>query len=141
MSNSTTTNDKMKDEILLAKRMFYAGCLGLPWLWICNVLYFRLAVFGPCVILDYRPGHRPLSSSTTTNTTENDDNEESTDEQRLNRQLQHMELKSWVQRSTYGASIIIPLFVAWIITFQVNKEHFGPKWFVLDQSESEVTGW
>ena len=134
--------NKIKDDILLAKRMFYAGCIGLPWLWICNVLYFRLQVFGPCVLLDYWPGQCPASEALTTenyDTEENDGNDN--DEQRLERQLQKMELQTWVKRSTRGASIIIPLFVAWIITFQVNKDHFNPKWFVMDQTEAEVSGW
>ena len=26
---------------LLSKRLFAAGCLGLPWLWIVHVLYWR----------------------------------------------------------------------------------------------------
>mmetsp|Transcript_13944 Transcript_13944/g.21179 ORF Transcript_13944/g.21179 Transcript_13944/m.21179 type:complete len:98 (-) Transcript_13944:78-371(-) len=28
-------------EDVLAQRMFMAGCLGLPWLWVVNVMYFR----------------------------------------------------------------------------------------------------
>jgi hypothetical protein len=26
---------------LLSKRLFFAGCLGLPWLWIVHILYWR----------------------------------------------------------------------------------------------------
>lgn len=145
MSNSTSHN-KIKDDILLAKRMFYAGCVGLPWLWICNVLYFRMQVFGPCILLDYWPGHSlPPSSSSSAMTGENVDSDENendnNDELRLERQLQKMELRKWVRRSTTGAYIIIPLFVAWIVTFQVNKDHFSNKWFVMDQTEAEVSGW
>ena len=55
----TESNDKMKEDILLARRMFFAGCLGLPWLWLCNALYFRLRVFGPMVVVDYWPGKSP----------------------------------------------------------------------------------
>ena len=139
MSSSTNTNNKINDEILLAKRMFYAGCIGLPWLWICNVLYFRLRVFGPVVLLDYWPGRCPQPPSIDGNEDTDDENEN--DNQRLERQLQTMELQKWVKRSTRGASIILPLFVAWIVTFQVNKDHFGTKWFVMDQTEAEVSGW
>jgi hypothetical protein len=142
MSNSA--NKINDEEILLAKRMFFAGCVGLPWLWICNALYFRVRVFGPCVLLDYWPGQSSLSSSLIATTDEGEDDDNSnpdSDEQRLNQQIRKIELQKWVKRSTRGAAIIIPLFVAWIIAFQVNKEHFGTKWFVMDQTEAEITGW
>jgi len=32
---------------LLARQMFFIGCLGLPWLWCVNFLYFRKQVYGP----------------------------------------------------------------------------------------------
>ena len=32
---------------LLARQMFFVGCLGLPWLWCVNFLYFRKQVYGP----------------------------------------------------------------------------------------------
>ena len=28
-------------EDLLSKRLFLAGCFGLPWLWVVHVLYYR----------------------------------------------------------------------------------------------------
>lgn len=33
-------------QITLARRMFIAGCLGLPWLHVCNCWYFWPKVFG-----------------------------------------------------------------------------------------------
>lgn len=33
-----------KERVLLAKRMFYIGCLGLPWLWLVTSFYFRQIV-------------------------------------------------------------------------------------------------
>lgn len=29
----------MRDDVL-AKRLFYGGCLGLPWLWLVQVMYW-----------------------------------------------------------------------------------------------------
>ena len=150
----TESNDKMKEEILLARRMFFAGCIGLPWLWICNALYFRLRVFGPMVLVDYWPGKSSSPSSGgggdgeegENNVNGNgsgggDDDEQLTLEQRLERQVGRKELEKWVKRSTRGAFVVVTLFVAWIVTFQVNKEHFGPNWFVMDQTDAEVSGW
>lgn len=132
--------DKMKEEIILSKRMFIAGCFGLPWLWICNSLYFRLRVFKPIVLIDYWPGKSP-PSTTSTETEGNNNNEEQTMEQQLEQQIQRAELEKWVKRSTRGAFLVMTLFVAWIITFQVNKEHFSSGWFVMSPTDADVSGW
>ena len=129
---ANNNSDKMQDQITLAKRMFIAGCFGLPWLWICNVLYFRSRVFHPMVFLDYWPGHYVPPPTNTTTT----DQEPSVEEQ-----LNRMELKKWVKRSTSGAIIVMGAFIAWIITFQTNQEFFGPKWFVVDETEASQSGW
>ena len=44
MNRDTSRPDK------LAKQMFFVGLLGLPWLWIVNILYFFDRVYGriPC---------------------------------------------------------------------------------------------
>ncbi|KAL7453717.1 hypothetical protein ACHAWC_005359 [Mediolabrus comicus] len=113
--------------------MFIAGCFGLPWLWICNVLYFRRNVYKPLVFVDYWPGHSvPPSSSSY----QDHQSSSSVDEQ-----LNLLELKKWVKRSTSGAVIVMGAFIAWIITFQMNKEFFGPGWFVVDETEASQSGW
>lgn len=28
------------EDALLARRFFFGGCLGLPWLWMLNCMYF-----------------------------------------------------------------------------------------------------
>ena len=141
----TRNNDKAKEEILLSKRMFFAGCLGLPWLWICNALYFRLRVFGPLVLVDYWPGHFPTPPSDN-NSHDRDNASGSSDQQQaaeaqLELEVDQKELVKWVTRSVWGAFIVMPLFVAWIISFQVLKDSFGPQWFVMDETDFEVTGW
>ena len=125
----------MQEQITLSKRMFIAGCFGLPWLWICNVLYFRARVFKPLVFIDYWPGHLPPPMAGQEEG-DSDQQEPSVDEQ-----LNRMELKKWVKRSTHGAIIVMGAFLAWIITFQTNKEFFGPNWFVADETESNKSGW
>lgn len=62
-------------------------------------------------------------------------------EQQLEREMERQELEKWVKRSTRGAVIVMTLFVAWIITFQVNKDHYGSTWFVMDETPAELTGW
>lgn len=51
------------------------------------------------------------------------------------------ELEKWVKRSTRGAIVVVSVFLAWIVTFQVNKENFGSGWFVMDMSEDENSDW
>ncbi|KAL7491045.1 hypothetical protein ACHAWT_000524 [Skeletonema menzelii] len=131
---ANNNSEKMQEQITLAKRMFIAGCFGLPWLWICNVLYFRSRVFQPLVFLDYWPGHVPPP---TVGQVGNNNVQEPSVEDQLNK----MELKKWVKRSTSGAVIVMGVFIAWIITFQTNKEFFGPNWLVVDETEASQSGW
>ena len=48
----------MRDDHL-ARRMFFIGCLGLPFLWFVNVLHFRQKVYGsiPCLDSDDNDGN------------------------------------------------------------------------------------
>eukprot|EP00956_Cyclotella_meneghiniana_P029675 scaffold72655_cov36-Cyclotella_meneghiniana.AAC.2 len=107
---------RVQAEIILSRRMFYGGCLGLPWLWICNVLYFR----------------QYLKSLNNTNNNNNNNNRTAEEKN---------EIEKWVKRSTIGATIVVSVFLAWIVTFQVNKENFGSAWFVMDMTEEESSGW
>jgi len=151
MSNS---NEKIQEEILLSKRMFFGGCFGLPWLWICNALYFRLQVFGPLVLVDYWPGQQPppslngedtthggVSTNNDNNNNNNSSDQQQTMEQQLEYEMTRKQLETWVKRSTIGAFVVMSLFVSWIITFQVNKDSFAPKWFVMDEEDATKSGW
>ena len=53
----------------------------------------------------------------------------------------HEELCKWVKRATVSATIISTLLISWGITFQINRDTFGPRWFVMSQDEGEKTGW
>mmetsp|Transcript_22259 Transcript_22259/g.32998 ORF Transcript_22259/g.32998 Transcript_22259/m.32998 type:complete len:132 (-) Transcript_22259:103-498(-) len=130
---ASSNSEKMQEQITLSRRMFIAGCFGLPWLWICNVLYFRAKVFQPLVFLDYWPGHVPPPRA---DQEDNNDQEQSVEEQ-----LNRMELKKWVKRSTLGAFVVMGAFIAWIITFQTNKEFFGYNWLVVSETEASKSGW
>jgi hypothetical protein len=52
-----------------------------------------------------------------------------------------LNLAKWVKTSAAGAFISITLLVTWIIVFQLNRDSFGPKWFVMAQEEEALTGW
>ena len=56
-------------------------------------------------------------------------------------ELIKLELAKWVKRSTAGSFISLTAFITWIIVFQLNKDSFGPKWFVMSQEEEALTGW
>lgn len=115
---------KAQAEIILSRRMFYAGCLGLPWLWICNVLYFRQYL-----------------KSLNENNNNNEDDTTGPQQREVPTVEEKNEIEKWVKRSTRGAVIVVSVFLAWVITFQVNKENFGSKWFVMDMTEEESSGW
>jgi hypothetical protein len=59
--------------------VFIIGCLGLPWLWIANVLYLSDKIENPI----------------------------------------YLEAKRWYQYSFYGSIVVLVLFIAWIVTFQL----------------------
>ena len=63
------------------------------------------------------------------------------DEARLHAQVVHKEVEKWVKRSSLGAVLVVSLFVAWVVMFQVYKDSFGPQWFVMSEDQGEATGW
>lgn len=140
-NNNSGNADKLQEQITLSKRMFIAGCFGLPWLWICNVLYFRRNVYKPLVFVDYWPGHSVPTSSNQDQDRQQQQQQSSSSPSSVDEQLNLLELKKWVKRSTSGAVIVTGAFIAWIITFQMNKEFFGPGWFVVDETEASQSGW
>ena len=99
------------------------------------MLYFRERVFQPMVFLDYWPGNVPPPRASLQQGSSRDQ------EQSMDEQLNMIELKKWVKRSTFGAVIVMGAFIAWIVTFQTNKEFFGPRWFVVDETEASQSGW
>uniref|UniRef100_A0A7S3P8C1 Gamma-secretase subunit PEN-2 n=1 Tax=Amphora coffeiformis TaxID=265554 RepID=A0A7S3P8C1_9STRA len=108
---------------LLSKRFFFAGCLGLPWLWIVHILYWR------------------------TNEESNDQgilnpddhfNEEPTE---LSAEEIRMEAEKWVSRSKCMASLAVTLFVAWVIVAQCFRHELPAILYMYNQDNAELTGW
>lgn len=56
-------------------------------------------------------------------------------------ELIQAELAKWIKRSTAGSFLSVTVFITWIVVFQLNRDSFGPKWFVMSQEEGERTGW
>ena len=50
---------------------------------------------------------------------------------------------AWVSRCQTGAAIFLTLWVGWIVAAQVlrNADILPSSWFILDPSNSELTGW
>lgn len=147
------------NEAQLAKRMFLAGCAGLPWLWICNSLYFRPRVFDPLPVVDYWPWDGRGKSDAYVRHADAKKKSDGEDEggdgtgsdsgsrgegfvnDGENAAAVQGEVEKWVRRSTRGAVLVLSVFTAWIVAFQVNKDSFGPKWFVMSEDEAVSTGW
>lgn len=72
---------------------------------------------------------------------DNNNANDASDEARLEAQIVQQGVEMWVKRSTMSATLVVGLFVAWIAVFQVYKDSFGPKWFVMSEEEGERTGW
>ena len=44
-NNNFTRNTSQEDDESIAKKMFFGGCFGLPWLWAVNVWHYRRHLF------------------------------------------------------------------------------------------------
>eukprot|EP00555_Chaetoceros_dichaeta_P003801 CAMPEP_0198251314 /NCGR_PEP_ID=MMETSP1447-20131203/2181_1 /TAXON_ID=420782 /ORGANISM="Chaetoceros dichaeta, Strain CCMP1751" /LENGTH=156 /DNA_ID=CAMNT_0043936295 /DNA_START=154 /DNA_END=625 /DNA_ORIENTATION=+ len=47
------------------------------------------------------------------------------------------EVTKWVKRSSIGSAIAVIVFVSWTISFHLNQDNFGPKWFVMSQDDED----
>ena len=50
-------------------------------------------------------------------------------------------LTKWVKRSATGSVISMACLLSWNLTFQLNRDSFGYKWYVMSQDDEERTGW
>mmetsp|Transcript_6044 Transcript_6044/g.13463 ORF Transcript_6044/g.13463 Transcript_6044/m.13463 type:complete len:113 (-) Transcript_6044:1166-1504(-) len=112
----------MRDD-LLAKRLFFVGCLGLPWLWAVHVLYW----FG-----------KQQSSENNENLLEG---ESQTTQTPSSPEDVKLEERKWVRRSLVGAVIVSLAWITWIVVIQVLSEYVPQSWFVLEPDAAEQTGW
>jgi len=160
----TTSSSAVRDDIL-ARRMFFLGLALLPWLWMVNILYFWDDVYGPCPWLlgcnnrvsssspptgDDEEEEPSSSTSLTTNgiggegVSANPRNSESIHngpDEIISREEIAKRVSKWVKRSTLGSFTMSLALVAWITVIQMNRDNFGPKWFVIPLTDAERTGW
>mmetsp|Transcript_13875 Transcript_13875/g.16764 ORF Transcript_13875/g.16764 Transcript_13875/m.16764 type:complete len:131 (-) Transcript_13875:1448-1840(-) len=130
----------MRDDVL-AQRLFYGGCLGLPWLWLVHVMYW----YGK-QRQNSQDGEASNSEALLSNADTNDDDETQGSNSNdgasaLSDEEIKMEAQKWVQRSKYGSTVVFGLWAGWIVFFQLSKDKFGPNWFVRTEDEGEFTGW
>ncbi|EKU23175.1 hypothetical protein NGA_2091620 [Nannochloropsis gaditana CCMP526] len=112
-------------QVLLAKRFFVVGCLGLPWLWAVSVLYFWPKLHGN-------------ETAEQTGQAHGDSN--------LNREgprVAKSELRKWVNRSLVGAIVGFGLLFAWLIFFQLRwqKWGYGVLPYMVSAPQSYSSGW
>lgn len=83
------------------------------------------------------------SNSSSSHHTDEQQQQQQLGEEEQSMQLKNkQELRKWVTRSTCGAFIIMSLFIAWIVVFQLNKDtFFSPSWLVMDETDAELSGW
>mmetsp|Transcript_16449 Transcript_16449/g.15880 ORF Transcript_16449/g.15880 Transcript_16449/m.15880 type:complete len:139 (-) Transcript_16449:201-617(-) len=137
---ATSSNNSTKDADL-ARRMFFGGCAALPFLWFVNVLFYRKQVFGEISWWDKTEeqgvGHESTTSNDMVNDSHNEDAGAASDGDDCKLALQY-----WVKRSFYSCILVTSLFITWILVFQLNKDSFGKKWFVVDVANpTDRTGW
>ena len=111
-------------QVLLAKRFFLMGCLGLPWLWAVSVLYFWPRVYSG-----------RSSSSTGTGS--------SSSSGAARRDGGNPELRKWVGRSLVGAVVGFGLLFGWVILFQLRWREWGSGVlnYMISAPESYSSGW
>lgn len=142
----------IKRADLLARNMFFVGLAGLPWLWCVNIFYFFDDVYGriPCLWAVNNDSQSSDGRDESTgilgmmNASDDDDDDGTTndnEESNINEPTEeevHKEVCKWVKRSTFGAILFTAMLTSWIIIFQLNKDTFGPAWFIRYEDE---TGW
>jgi hypothetical protein len=145
----------------LSRKMFLAGCLGLPWLWIVHTLYFYNKVAnageddeeydGGALVVVVPPPPPPTTADsaaahgTTTTTTLPPVNSTSTSTS-TSTALEAYEIyaaeKIWVFRSRNAALVVVTAWLAWIIFCQVLAVDLLPDFiYVRRPDQGEFTGW
>jgi len=115
-------------QVLLAKRFFLMGCLGLPWLWAVSVMYFWPKVYS---------GRSTISTSSSSSSG-------SSAARRGGGPPQgNPELRKWVGRSLVGAVVGFGLLFGWVILFQLRWREWGSGVlkYMISAPESYSSGW
>jgi hypothetical protein len=154
----------MRDDVL-AKRMFIAGCFGLPFLWTVHSLYW------------YRkqhPNHASDEDHQDALLANNSSSDADGTRVQCTKWLIHMynvtvsiicshttvllafaengldsrspeeikaEAQKWVKRSFYSSIGVFAAWALWITMFHIFADRFPPSWFVRSEDEADYTGW
>lgn len=117
-------------QVVLAKRFFFMGCLGLPWLFAVSVMYFWPKVYSGSSISS--AGNSSSSSSGSMMV-------------RRGGEPPHgnPELRKWVGRSLVGAVVGFGLLFGWVILFQLRWREWGSGVlnYMISAPESYSSGW
>jgi Presenilin enhancer-2 subunit of gamma secretase len=115
-----TQQDITQANVDIARKLFFAGCALLPWVWILNLYYFRHALVDPSAPAELRlctsmgcgvgrgrgdGGSRCGAGGSALQT------------------LPCARAGLW--RSLTGAIILTVLFVVWVIVFQTQYQNWG----------------
>lgn len=116
---------------LLSKRMFTAGCFGLPWLWIVHSLYWRNNQSPE----DEQEG--------LLNPDDHFPEEPTAAEAAMTPEEIKAEAQKWVQRCQYSALVVCTVWLVWIVTSQVLRIQglLPANLFMLNADDESLTGW
>jgi len=114
---------------LLSKRIFFAGCFGLPWLWIVHFLHAN------------ELEDNAANGGSQERETLDVDAEFPENETTLNQEQIDLSRRYWIQRCKTGAVTIVCSWIGWIAVAQVMKGHLPGNWYVRAPDDNEWTGW
>jgi hypothetical protein len=140
----------------LSRKMFFAGCFGLPWLWIVHTLFFynkvanagedddeydggAAAAAAASALVPPPPTENAANNGTTTAPPPTTITTTST-------ALEAYEIyaaeKIWVFRGRNAALVVVTAWLAWIIFCQVLAVDLLPDFiYVRRPDQGEFTGW
>mmetsp|Transcript_14985 Transcript_14985/g.42341 ORF Transcript_14985/g.42341 Transcript_14985/m.42341 type:complete len:147 (+) Transcript_14985:72-512(+) len=106
----------------LSRRMFWGGCLGLPWLWIVHTFYWH--------------GQQRAADQTLLDSREQDQSAMEDDE------IVKMKQREWVRRGRNGAMLVTTVWFAWIAIAQIFLDDLLPNFlYVRSENYADRTGW
>ncbi|CAJ1955195.1 unnamed protein product [Cylindrotheca closterium] len=107
------------DEI--SQKYFYAGCFGLPWLWIVHAMNYKTKSKKSSGALLTQEGNQPED---------------------LTQQECDRAEKQWVDRCRSSAIVVSIAWLAWVLVVQVFlTDIFPTELFVRTAEQGEYTGW
>lgn len=111
----------MRSDVL-SQRLFYAGCCGLPWLWLAHVLYH------------WNLDELPVEASTI-----NPDDHFDAD---MNQEQVQRNTQKWMRYHQMGAGVGMACFFGWIVIAQILRGSSIPNaFYMLNSDDAELTGW